>query len=154
MRCPTCDTEHELLEPSFRRPDVVFAMDADERKGVRDGDDFCAIPPRPGSEARFFLRTVLPVRLTDHDAWTQWGLWVEVSEEDARCTWDLWDSPEQATAPPFPGRIANEIAGYPTTIGLPVSVQLTGPTTRPKASIPPDTVHPFADECRRGVATV
>jgi hypothetical protein len=154
VKCPLCNTEHELLEPTFRRPDAVVRMPQDERaRRVEEGDDLCRIAAGGGDEiSRFFLRTVLPIRLTDIDNYTHWGLWVEVEERHARRAWELWDSPDQAKEPPFTGCVANEIAGYPDTIGLPVQVRLTGPSTRPCASFEADVVHPFAEECRQGVS--
>ncbi len=155
MKCPRCNSEHELLEPTFRRPDAVVEMPADERqKRVMEGDDLCTIKAGGADEIpRFFLRTVLPVQLTDRDDYTQWGLWVEVAEPDARRAWELWDSPEQAREPPFQGWLANQVQGYPDTLGLPVQVQLTGPTTRPRSSFEIGASHPFASDCLMGVNT-
>jgi len=127
---------------------------AHRERRAQEGDDLCWIAPGDGDEmARFFLRVVLPVRLTDRDHFTQWGLWVEVLEGDARRVWELWEAPDQAQAPPFDGFIANQVSGYPDTIGLPVRVKLTGPTTRPRAWFENSVQHPFAAECRAGVAT-
>jgi hypothetical protein len=123
-------------------------------KRVKESDDFCGIREGDGDEvSRFFLRTVLPVPLTDIGGNTQWGLWIEVAEADAKRAWDLWDAPDQAQEPPFHGFVANHIKGYPDTVGLPVVVRLTGPTTRPRSVFPKDLVHPFADECRAGVTS-
>lgn len=155
MRCAKCGRDHALLEPSFRRPDAVIALPAEERRTrVSENDDMCFI--RPGSAdalPRFFLRTVLPVRLTDVADHTQWGFWVEIAEADAKLAWDAWDDPRQSEQPPFEGCVANSVKGYPDTIGLAVRVQLTGPGTRPRATFEPVVVHPLAEECRGGVST-
>jgi hypothetical protein len=155
MRCVICGRDHELLEPSFRRPDAVIALSPEERRRrVTENDDMCLMGPGGVDDVpRFFIRTVLPVRLTDVAEYTKWGFWVEIAEEDAKRAWDLWEDPRQAEEPSFAGRIANRVEGYPDTIGLPVQVQLTGPTSRPKASFEPRAVHPLADECRTGVTT-
>jgi hypothetical protein len=155
VKCTQCGKEHELLEPSFKRPDAVFEMPSAQRQSrVQEDDDLCSIRSGDGDEvARFFLRTVLPVRITDRDDYTQWGLWVEVPEVHARRAWELWDTPQQASEPPFWGCVANRIQGYPDTIGLPIRVQLSGPSTRPHASFDAGLEHPFVDECRAGVST-
>lgn len=43
MKCTQCGKEHTLLEPSFRRPDVVFALPPEERRRrvVRESNDVC-----------------------------------------------------------------------------------------------------------------
>lgn len=105
----------------------VRARTSERRKRVNENDDLCLMAPGGGDEMpRFFLRTVLPVPLTDVADYTQWGFWVEVAETDARRAWDLWDDPRQGEEPAFEGRIANRVMGYPDTIGLAVRVQATG----------------------------
>ena len=155
MRCSRCGSEHELLEPSFLRPDAVVEMPEVQRQSrVEENDDLCRVLMGDGDEVpRFFLRTVLPVQLLDVDDYTQWGLWVEVEEKHAHRAWELWDSLDQDQEPPFPGFVANQVAGYPNTIGLPVEIQLTGPTTRPRSSFSKELEHPFVQECRAGVNT-
>jgi hypothetical protein len=93
------------------------------------------------------------VHLLDRDDKTQWGLWVEVAEATSNRVVDLWSAPDVSSEPAFPARIANQIAGYPPTIGLGVAMRLTGPTTRPSLELHPDDTHPFAIECRRRVTT-
>jgi hypothetical protein len=155
VKCSQCGKEHELLEPSFRRPDAIVGMSPAQRQGrVEEGNDLCIIRGGNGNEVtRCFLRTVLRVEITDGDDYTHWGLWVEVPEAQARRAWELWESPQQAEEPPFAGCVANHVQGYPETIGLPVQVQLTGPTTRPRASFDASVEHPFVVECRQGVTT-
>jgi hypothetical protein len=156
VKCSRCGKEHELLEPSFRRPDIVAEMSTEQkqRRVEKDGDDLCIVRAGDGDEVRrYFLRAVLPVRITDRGEDTRWGLWVEVPEANARRAWDLWNSPAQNHEPAFAGCIANRIPGYLDTIGLLVEVQLTGPTTRPRALFASTVDHPFAVDCRAGVTT-
>ena len=154
MRCPTCGEEHALLDPVFSRPDVVFAMSGEEKKGrVRENDDICAVRGDEASAGRYFVRCTLPVRLLDAPGTSCWGLWAEVSEEDSRVIWEAWDDPDQARLPPMQATIANRIPGYPDTTGLPVVLRLTGPESRPELSLSTDSLHPFARECIAGVCT-
>ena len=152
MRCSDCGQEHELLDPSFSRPDVIFAMSADEKKGrVLENDDICALRGDGGAADRFFVRCTMPVRLLDGPGSSRWGLWAEVASEDSVTIWNAWDDPNQAQVRPMQARLANRVPGYPDTIGLPASLQLTGPTTRPELSLAPESTHPFVRECRAGV---
>jgi hypothetical protein len=152
MKCSTCGAEHELLEPSFSRPDVIFAMAAEQKQGrVLESDDICALRGEGGAADRFFVRCTLSVDLLDVPGKTAWGLWAEVSEHDALIIRDAWDDPEQNKVPPMQARVANRIRGYPDTIGVPVLLRLTGPKSRPALSLPSDSLHPFARECLAGV---
>src|SRR5688572_12832266 len=141
MKCPTCGEEHERLDPTFARPDVVFAMSARQKKGrVMENDDVCALRGEQGNPDRFFVRCTLPVRLLDAPGISSWGLWAEVTEEDSRVIWKAWNDPDQNRIPPMQARLANRIPGYPDTIGLPVLLKLTGPTTRPELSLTKDSL--------------
>jgi hypothetical protein len=152
MKCAICEQEHELLEPFFSRPDVIFAMSAEEKNDrVMENDDICALHGEDGGADRYFIRCTLPVQLLDAPETSAWGLWAEVSEEDSVTIWNAWDDPEQNRIPPMRARVANRIPGYPDTIDLPVVLKLTGPTTRPQLSFTPDARHPFAAECVAGV---
>jgi len=152
MKCSTCGEEHELLEPFFRRPDVIFAMSAEQKKGrVLETDDICALRGKGGAADRFFVRCRLSVPLLDAPGTSGWGLWAEVSEDDSVVIYNAWDDPEQNRIPPMQARLANRIPGYPDTIDLPVLLRLTGPKSRPELSLTSDSLHPFARECLAGV---
>jgi hypothetical protein len=152
MKCSICGEEHELLEPSFSRPDVISGMTAEQKKGrVMESNDICALRGEGGAADRFFVRCTLSVPLLDAPGKTGWGLWAEVSEDDSVVIWNAWDDPEQIRMPPMQARVANQIPGYPDTIGLPVLLRLTGPKSRPALSVPSDSLHPFVRECLAGV---
>jgi hypothetical protein len=144
-----------LLEPVFRRPQAVVDHSPEFRaRHVRENDDLCEIRARtPAERHRCFVRCTLEVPLLDGDGPTHWGLWAEISQTDFQRIWDLWSDPKQSDEPPMKATIANRIPGYPETVGLPVSLRLTGPTTRPALSFESDSSHPFAVECLGGVCT-
>jgi len=152
MRCATCGEEHERLDPSFLRPDVIFAMSAEEKKGrVFENDDLCALRGEGDAMDRYFVRCTLPVRLLDAPGDSAWGFWAEIAEADSATIWNAWDDPHQDRIPPMPARLANRVPGYADTIGLPVSLRLTGPKTRPELSFSRESLHPFVKECLDGV---
>jgi hypothetical protein len=100
---------------------------------------------------QFFLRALLPIPVRGKREASCWGLWVEVDEATMNRVVELWDDPRQGTEPPFPARVANTIKGYPPTLGLPGTLQLTGPTTPPRFVLDPGLDHLLAEEQRRGV---
>jgi hypothetical protein len=154
MRCATCGQEHDWgsMEPSFERPDAFWAVPEAERPHrTLAGKSDCRIRNPEDTERRYFLRVLLPIPMRGEAAACNWGLWVEVSERDFRTAWKRWDDTDQAQEAPFPAAVANCIAGYPATLGLPGMVQLTGPTTPPEFNFAPDLDHPFAVEQREGV---
>lgn len=154
MNCASCGTQHELLDPTFRRPDAVAVIPPEKRRGnVMETDDQCAIRARNATQQdRYFVRCTLAVALVDHgDDVLMWGIWAEVSEADAQVINARWDDPDQAAQPPFAARLANDVPGYPATVGLPVRLVLTGPTTRPALSFDGEHAHSFAVECGAGV---
>jgi len=155
MKCSSCGQEHDVLDPTFRRPDAVHQFPAAQRPGnVMEGDDLCAIRAQDASQVdRYFVRCTLAVPLLDHgDQTVHWGLWAEVDGLDSKRIYDLWDDPDQAAQPAIDARLANNIPGYPATIGLPLRLKMTGPRTRPALVFRAQALHPFAAECRAGVA--
>lgn len=153
MKCSTCDGEHDLLDPAFRRPDVVANMADGEREArVKESSDLCAIWGRdPDEPHRYFVRSLLWVGLLDADDQTAWGLWVEIGEDDFHRVVERWSDADQAEEPPIRAVIANHIPNYPETIGLPATLRLTGADSRPAVTLDADSIHPFAVECRSGV---
>lgn len=155
MKCSTCGKEHDLLEPTFRRPDAVFKLQCELQTGkVKENDDLCTIEGQnEGESTRSFVRCVLNVALLDSEEATAWGLWAEVNEADFQLIVENWTNPLQDKLPPIPALIANRVPGYPDTTGLRVKLKLTGPTSRPQLFLENDSAHPFARECLNGVCS-
>jgi len=154
VRCDKCGEEHDLggIEPSFARPDAFFTVPADERsRRINHNDDTCLISSDGGQRLSCFLRAVLRVPIKGEHATIGWGLWVEVSDQAYSRVSTLWDDPNQSSEPPFPCTVANDIPNYPSTRGLPGTMQLTGLQTRPALVLAADSEHPFAVEARTGV---
>jgi len=80
-----------------------------------------------------------------------WGLWAEVSADAFARIVELWSDPNQSDEPPLPGELANVIPSYRETLGLPLSVHLTGPTSRPRLRFTNGVSHAFVQECENGV---
>jgi hypothetical protein len=149
--CGICGKEHATVDPTFRRPEAFLRLDPAVREAhAKADDDLCSIQ-LPDSPSRWFVRGVLPVAVVDRaeDLW--WGLWAEISEEAFHRIIELWSDPEQAREAPFRGQLANLIPSYSDTLGLPLSVQLTGAKSRPRLRFESARNHPFVQECEAGV---
>jgi hypothetical protein len=149
-RCQQCGKEHEEIntEIGFGKPDAYFDVSESERdKRVFVNSDVCDI-----DRQRFFARGVLQVPVHGHEHFG-WGIWVEMGATDFIRYLELYEDPDQANEPPFHGHIATSIPAYrKTTLGIPVAIQLTGPTTRPLLFVEACVDHSLAKEQSRGVA--
>lgn len=149
--CSTCGAEHDLLDPTFRRPEAFVRLDRIQKdEYARANDDLCRIT-LPNAEPRYFVRGTLPVDVAGWPDGVWWGLWAEVSASAFSRTLEFWSEADQASEPPFPGRLANLIPSYRSTLGIPLSVHLTGPTSRPELRFTPEADHAFVQECQSGV---
>lgn len=149
VACSQCGAVHprSMMELSFKRPDAVMALPEERRKvEVQESDDLCAM--RSG---RFFVRGVLPLRVVEWEKPYRIGLWVEVGRTTFDRVQELWDAPDQDKEEPFFAVIANEIPSFPSTIGLKVKLQLTGPTSRPDILVS-ESEHPLHREQHLGIS--
>jgi hypothetical protein len=150
-KCAFCGIEHQVIDPTFRRPEAFVRLDAATRDAYgKADDDLCRIA-LPATPSRHFIRGTLPVVVTDRPEELWWGIWAEVSEETFERVLDLWLDPDQAGEAPFDGECANVIPTYPDTLGLRLTVRLTGPSSRPQFRFASGVSHPFVQECESGI---
>lgn len=90
---------------TFAQPDVVFDVE-EELLDTWGEDPFLAI-----KNVGFFLRVILPVKLTDGFA-VNFGTWLEVYSEDFKQAWQVWNFPEYAELS-VEGYLANKINPWP-----------------------------------------
>jgi hypothetical protein len=147
--CEKCGKEHADTDRQigFGKPDAYFEVPDSERESrVFVHSDICDIDRK-----RFFVRGLLQIPVHGHEPFG-WGIWAEMGKPDFIRYVELYNSHTQANEAPLHGRIATLIPAYPApTIGIPVAVELTGPTTRPIFLIDPAVNHPLAEEQRSGV---
>src|SRR6266545_2498135 len=112
--CALCDAEHDELpmDIAYARPQHYFEIPEDERAArVRfDNEtnaDVCVID----GEA-FLIRCALPIPVDGGEEFRH-GIWVVV-EESAFRKYVTFDG-DGSNEPPFEGRLASEIPGYPST---------------------------------------
>jgi hypothetical protein len=148
IRCATCNELHDLtdMQIGYKRPDAWFAVPPDEREARWEIDaDLAALDGE-----RFFIRGVLPIPVHGEPQGYAWGVWAAVGEADYRRYEVLFDDPAPDGEPPFAGRIANQIPGYPQTLGVPITIHLEQGNARPSFMVD-DAAHPLAVEQRGGV---
>ena len=149
IECALCGKAHprDELELAFVRPDAIAALtDAQRRvKLLEESDDLCET--RAGEH---FVRAVLPLPVDGWDEPYCIGIWVRVEADVFARVLALWEDPAQSDEPPFDVRLANDIPSFPETNGLPVQLQLTGPTSRPYVLVPP-SAHPLHREQCDGI---
>ena len=86
---------------TFELPDVYSEI-PEELLAAWGEDPFLAI-----KTIGFFVRVILPVKLTDGYS-VDFGTWLEVHSEDFRTTWQTWNMPEYADLS-IEGYVANAI---------------------------------------------
>jgi hypothetical protein len=89
---------------TFKEPDVIYQIHKALLDTWREGP-FLAI-----KDVGFFLRVVMPVRLTDGSI-VDFGTWLEIIDEDFRTAWRTWNFPEYADLE-VQGYVGNDIAPW------------------------------------------
>lgn len=125
--CGVCGKAHSglLADYGYSLPDAAWAESAEDRQAMLDwSTDVCY------HRGNWFLRGVLEVPLDCEPGRFRWGIWAEVSEEMMGRYQAVFDQ-DGSDQPREPGRIANQIATYPETLGLEIEVQFGPPDMRP-----------------------
>ena len=103
--CACCgvapDPSGKPLSITFEQPDVIFDIEP-ELLDTWGGDPFLAI-----KDVGFFVRVILPVKLTDGFA-IDFGTWLETDSDSFRQAWQAWNFPEYADLE-IEGYVANAI---------------------------------------------
>ncbi|HET6796102.1 MAG TPA: DUF2199 domain-containing protein [Gemmatimonadales bacterium] len=154
VRCSQCGQEHDLfsIEPRYARPDAYLQVPSQLRDHrTRCGDDWCRLRGENAHQEQYFLRATLPVQVLGEGRQLHWGVWVEVDRPDYERVMELWDDPAQEQEPPIAARLANALPNYPSTLQLPGTIQLIGPSQAPQFRLATSLDHPLAREQRTGV---
>ncbi len=96
-----------------------FAIPEHERENrALLSSDQCVID----SEQTFLVGNI-DIQVIATEELFSWDVWVHVDMATFLRACDLWEEPGRETEPPFPATLATELPGYPSTFGLPVTVQ-------------------------------
>jgi hypothetical protein len=111
--CPCCGRDIASVDREIKMelPDAVRAIPEAERKTRvgAGGTSFMQLDLK-----RFFVRALLPVRLSDGHEF-HFGVWLETSEETAKQLWTNWERPEYS-AMRFDASLANAVPPWNESI--------------------------------------
>ncbi len=148
VQCRCCGETHDIEEMDFgfRRPDAWVDLTEPERPARSVFNDEAGII----DGNRFFIRGVLYVPVAGRQNQFGWGVWGEVSEETYERCRELFRDENQHQAPRFPAQLANRLPGYPSTLGLPMAMQLVSPDLRPVFYLETNE-HALDTDIRKGI---
>jgi len=144
FHCSKCGMPHDAaaLEPTFDAPAAYYEVpEAERAQRTFLTTDKCGVRDAADLRRQYFLRVVMPVPVRGQARPCYWGVWVEIAREAMKRIDELWDDPAQGAEPPLPARLANGIAEYPGSLGLPGTLQLIDPETRPSFYVGPESGH-------------
>jgi hypothetical protein len=148
MKCGQCGKDHDIedLELGFGAPDAYYQIPEEEREARAElTPETCRI-----DDDRFYLRGVMEIAVRGRNEGLGLGLWAQTSRQNFERYGVLSHDDEQSEEAPFMGVIANDIAGQPALVGVPVTIQLESATQRPSLWAV-DTTHPLAANQRDGI---
>lgn len=123
--CAVCGATHEGETRDIRMslPEPVFVLGEAEREQRAEVGDDSAVLRDPGGD-RFFVRSLLELPIEGEEGYFGYGTWIEVTRAAFEQLGVLWHDIEGWRSQPFAGVIANELAPYEGTEGLPVAIRL------------------------------
>jgi hypothetical protein len=124
--CSVCGEHHDELMLDIRMglPEPVFELSEEERAERAEFGDDSGIYRAADGEEHYYVRALLEIPIPSLDRYFGYGAWIEVDGASYDRLGELWDSESGRDEPPFSGRLANELAPYEGTFGLPVMLQL------------------------------
>jgi hypothetical protein len=150
--CETCGETHagEVRDIRMGLPEPIFFLDEEEREArARVGDDSAVLRHAEGD--RYFVRGLLELPIEGDDGYFGYGSWIEVSREDFEALGELWHDDEGWRSGPFAGTLANELAPYFDTVGLPLRIKLRDVRLLPLVELE-DANHELVRAQRRGIS--
>lgn len=132
-------------ELAFLRPDAITALGADEREAdTQESDFFCALRGE-----KYFVSGTLTLPVTDGSACVVHA-WAALDEDNFYRVLAFWEDEGREDRPSFNAVLANDVPGVPNTIGLPLTLTITGPHQRPALHVAADG-HPLHAEQQTGI---
>jgi hypothetical protein len=119
------------VELVYRLPDAIACMDEDEiESSCKYTNDYVVC-----DDEYFYLRCTLPLPVNDTDEDYSIGVWAQISSNSFNKVWELWSDENQINEPPIAGLLANCVHLNTGVEDAEITVQLTGPKTRPVITI-------------------
>jgi hypothetical protein len=150
--CGFCGEHHDeqMLDIRMQFPDPVFGLSDEERQERVDHADDATILDPDTPVARFFVRGLLELPIAGTEELFAYGAWVEMEKDAFRRIGHLWWDPRGREEPPFPGRLANELAPYRATSGLSCELKLQDVDRVPAIRLVASE-HPLSVDQRSGI---
>jgi hypothetical protein len=151
--CSVCGEHHEelLLDIRMALPEPVFELPEDEREARAEIGSDSGVFRSPDGEEHYYVRGLLELPIPALDTYFGYGAWIEVDGESYDRLGELWDDERGRDEPPFVGKLANELAPYESTHGLPVMLQLREVERLPTVELV-ETDHPLRADQREGIS--
>lgn len=151
--CSVCGEHHDelMLDIRMALPEAVFELPDEERdQRAEIGDDSGVFRSRDGA-VHYYVRGLLEIPVPSLDRYFGYGAWIEVDGQSYDRLSELWNDEQGQDEPPFAGRLANELAPYGGTVGLPVMLQLREVELLPTVELV-ETDHPLRADQRTGIS--
>ncbi|WP_105005255.1 DUF2199 domain-containing protein [Rhizobium leguminosarum] len=145
--CSICGIQHDglITDRAYKLPDDVWSIpEAERSEKARFDSDLCQFGER------FFMRCILLVPFTNHPGAFGWGVWAEVDWPTFKRYLELYKV-DGSSEPAHGGLLANEIPGYPRTLGSEIEVNFGNASERPTIRLTPEDDSQLAEEQRRGM---
>jgi len=152
FKCSQCDEWHEG-RPSvgYNAPHYYAVLSPEEQKTQANCDsDFCIVRHAEGPGADHFIRAVLEVPIIGTNDAFMWGVWSSLSETNYRAYEQCFSDETDAGGDAYPGWFSNNLAGYPSTLGLKCQVRLRSEGRRPLIELDAGE-HPLCRDYHNGI---
>lgn len=145
--CSVCGIRHEglITNRGYKLPDEVWSIpEAERSQRAKFDSDLCQLGER------FFIRCVLLVPLSDCPDAFGWGVWAEVDWPTFERYLELYEA-DGSSEPSHRGLLANEIPGYPQSLGTYIDIRFGPASKRPSICLTSEDDSQLAEEQRRGM---
>jgi hypothetical protein len=119
--------------------------EAEFKERVLLSGDQCVI-----DEKIFLLRGHIEIPILDAPEQAAFSVWTSLSQTSFMHAFTRWEAPDRANDPPYFGWMCSEIAVYPSTLHLKLSVQSRELGMVPLFTVEP-TEHPLARDQHGGI---
>lgn len=133
VKCPCCDkmVPANDVELAYRFPDAIACMsEEDIESSCRYTNDYVVC-----DDEYYYLRCTLSLPVHDTGRDYCLGVWAQISPNSFDRVRELWDEEEQANEHAMKGLLANSVHLNTGVEDTEITVQLTGPTSRPTVTI-------------------
>jgi hypothetical protein len=150
--CSVCGEHHDELMLDIRMglPEPVFELSDAERAELAEFGDDSGIYREPDGDEHYYVRGLVEIPIPSLDRYFGYGAWIEVDGASYDRLGELWDDELGREEPAFAGRLANELAPYEGTFGLPVMLQLREVELLPAVELV-ETDHRLRAEQQNGI---